>query len=266
MPLTSQEVALANEIGFDLELCLFVKERAGRRLERATGISGDYEPKLIDGISFQVRDGDEAERVIDALQPVLLPKGYRAFWSVRRAPNGLREGDEVVVLKTTDHFAIVRVRQTAGGNYNISNNKLVSTLRSWEKRCRFDVVGASDDWVALQFRSLPENLCAFAGEVYRFCPDTVEQGVGLINESEDPQAFAAARRLCPKLSRKTLKVLDKDTKAAEQRGGNVGRVFRSLMKAVSEMPQALRLPSTEMGIKLLAYEIKRTKFLFLWWD
>jgi len=266
MPLTSKEFALANAIGFDLELCLFVKERAGRRLERATGTSGDYEPELIDGVSFQVRDGDEAERVIDALQPVLLPKGYRAFWNVRRAPNGLREGDEVVVLKTTDHFGIVKARQSEGGDYNISNTEIVSTLRSWEKRCRFDIVGASDDWVALQFHSLPEDLCAFAEEVYRFCPDTVEQGTGLMNESEDPQAFAAARRLCPKLSRETLKVLDKDTKAAEKLGGKVGRALRSLMKAVSEMPQALRLPTTEMGIKLLAYEIKRTKFLFLWWD
>jgi len=182
---------------------------------------------------------------------------------VRRAPNGLREGDEVVVLKTTDHFAIVRVRQSAGGNYNLSNNRVVSTLRSWEKRCRFDLVGASDDWVALQFHSLPEDLCAFAEEVYRFCPDTVEQGTGLMNESEDPQAFAAARRLCPKLSRKTLKALDKETNTAEKLAGKFGPALEALLKAVSE---ASRGPSTEMGIKLLAHEIQRTKFLFLWWD
>src|SRR5262249_53586986 len=163
---------------------------------------------IIDGISFRVRGGDEAERVMDTLQPVLLPEGYRAFWSVRRAANGLRQGDEVLVLKTTDHFAIVRARQSQGGNYNISNSNLVATLQRWERRGGFDVVGASDDWVALQFRSLPENLCAFAEEVYRFCPDTVDQGTGLMMESEDPQAFAAAKRLCPKLSRKTLEVLD----------------------------------------------------------
>jgi hypothetical protein len=266
MSLTAKEVALANSIGFDLEVCRFVKERAGKRLERATGVSTNFEPKLVDGISVLVRDDEEAERVIDTLQPVLLTKGYRAFWSVRRAPNGLREGDEVLVLKTTDHFAIVRVRQSQGGNYNISNSKLIATLKSWERRCGFDVVGASEDWVALQFRSHPENLCAFAEAVYRFCPDTVEQGTGLMKEREDPQAFAAARRLCPKLSGKTLRVLDKEKKAAESLVGKAGRAFQALIKAVGEMPQDLRPSSTEMGIKLLAYEIKRTKFLFLWWD
>jgi hypothetical protein len=68
------------------------------------------------------------------------------------------------------------------------------------------------------------------------------------------------------LSRKTLKALNEETKAAEKLGGKVGRAFQALMKAVREMPKALMEPSTETGIKLLAYEIKRTKFLFLWWD
>jgi hypothetical protein len=266
MPLTPKEVALADSIGFDLDVCQVIKERAGKPLERATGVSAGFEPELIDGISFRVQDGDEAERAIDKLQPILLPKGYRAFWSVRRAPNGLRESDEVVVLKTTDHFAIVKVRKSDGGNYNISNKKVISTLKNWEKRCRFDIVGASEDWVALQFRSLPEDLCTFAEEVYQFCPDTVEQGVGLMRESKHPQAFAAARRLCPQLSSKMLKVLDKQAKAAEKLREKMGEKFLELMKALSERPEASREPSTEMGIKLLASEIKGKKFLFLWWD
>lgn len=263
MPLTSHDIALAESIGFDLEVCQLAKECIGKRLERAMGVSAGSPPKSIDAISFQVRDGDEAERAIDMLQPKLLPKGYRAFWSVRKTTNGLREGDEIIILKTTDHFAIVRTRRTDGSNQNISHSRLISTLQGWEKRFRFDIVGASDDWVALRFHSLPENLCEFAEEVYRFCPDTVDQGVGLMKESENPQAFAAARRLCHELSAEMQRVLAKEARSAEKLAATkLGRTFQRLLKAVGELGQ----PSTEMGIKLLAYEIKRTKFLFLWWD
>ena len=61
-------------------------------------------------------------------------------------------------------------------------------------------MGAGSAWVAIQFVKLPANICAFAEEVYEFCPDTVEQSVGLQNEKDDPERFEAARRLCPTLS------------------------------------------------------------------
>jgi hypothetical protein len=44
--------------------------------------------------------------------------------------------------------------------------------------CAFEVVGASRDWAALAFSKLPEKMCAFAEEVFSFCPDSVGQGTG----------------------------------------------------------------------------------------
>jgi hypothetical protein len=262
MALTVKETHLANVIGFDLGVCEFLKDRAGKRLERATGLSKDQQQEPIDGLSLQVGDGDEAERIMDRIQPHLLSKGYRAFWSVRQGANGRRKSDEVIALKTTDHFAIVGTRQTDGANYGISNKAIFARLRSWGKRCRFEIVGASQDWVALVFRSLPADLCAFAEEVYRFCPDTVEQGVGLMEERENPEAFAAARRLCPQLSGEMNKLLDKEKRRAHRFIAKADPRWRALWTAA----QTFDHPSTEMGIKLLAYEIQKTKYLFLWWD
>jgi len=266
MALSPKETKLARLIKFDLEVCSFLKNRARKPLDRATGIAKDLTHVPIDGMSFRVKDGDEAERIMNKIQPGLVLQGYRAFWSVRMASNGMRKGDEVIVLKTADHFSIVKIKKTDGANYGISNKTILARLRGWEKQCTFEIVGASLDWIAIVFHSLPKNLCRFAEEVYRLCPDAVDQGVGLMQESKDPRAFAAARRLCPHLSGKMQRTLDKETKQAEKRIATGNPKLRALMEAFKKMPPPWEQPSTEMGIKLLAYELKKTKHLFLWWD
>jgi hypothetical protein len=266
MALAPKDIRLANLVGFDVEVFSFLKERTGKRGERACGMSKDLMQVPIDGLSFRVEDGDEAERIMNKIQPVLLAKGYRAYWSTRKDANGLRRGDEVIVLKTRDHFGIVKSQRTDGANYNVSNRAVLARLRGWEQRCRFTIVGASQDWVALVFQTLPKDLCRFAEEVYRLCPDTVEQGVGLMRESEHPGAFAAARRLCPQLSGDMQKQLDKERKQADKRIANADSKWRVFAEAYKKLSKPFEEISTEMGIKLLAYEMKKTKYLFLWWD
>ena len=197
MPLTASEKALADSVGFDHDVCLALQELSRERVRQAEAQDEEARPVAGNGIAIDVADAGEAERVVAALEPVLAPGGYRAYWSMRHAPNGLRESDEVIVLKSSDPYAIVRFRRPDGGNYGISTEDILDRLRAWEELCAFEVVGASTDWVALQFRALPADLCAFAVEVYTFCPDTVTQGVGLTREADDPELFAAARNLCP---------------------------------------------------------------------
>lgn len=260
MPLSPKEKGLANSIGFDPKVTEFVKSRVMKKLTTAIGISKSYEEVPIDGLSFRVIDGEEAERMMNKVQPFLLRNGYRAFWSRRRDGSG----DEVVVLKTKDHYAIVKAQRTDGANYEVTHKAVLAKLRRWEKQCEFEVVGASQDWVALVFHKLPKNICSFAEDVYRFCPDTVEQGVGLMRESENPKLFAAARRLCPQLSAKTNAVLNKEKQKTEQLLKGDAR-FQALFDAFKSSPMSIDT-STEVGIKLLAHEIKTKKYLFLWWD
>jgi len=53
-------------------------------------------------------------------------------------------------------------------------------LKEWEEYSSFDILGADNDWVELEFKSLPRDLKAFAEEVYDFCPDAVDQGPGSV--------------------------------------------------------------------------------------
>lgn len=121
--------------------------------------------------------------------------------------------------------------------------------------CVFDVVGASRDWVAIQFSRLPENVCEFAQEVYLFCPDTVTQGAGFTDRHNN-QKIQSARQLCPGPISSSIR-----SKLAE----DARRVTSALSGLADSFEEALQT-EVETGIRLLAYELSQTRFLFLWWD
>jgi hypothetical protein len=263
MPLTSAEKKLAAAIGFDVDVCDIVKQQTGRTLHRLTAFTEDYKPQKTDGLSVEV-GREDVEPLIALLQPRISKRGYRAFWSETYESNGAKKSEEIAVLKTTDDYAIISLRRSSGGNYDVSTGDLIKKLKEWKKRCRFHIAGAGGAWVAIQFESLPKNLCAFAEEMYDFCPDTVEQGVGLMNEGDDPAAFAAARKLCPKLSVKMQKKLDQQTSQIAQM--KLPPQFREMLNQMEKPGAGGFTTPTDMGIRLLAYHLKKSSQLFLWWD
>jgi hypothetical protein len=71
--------------------------------------------------------------------------------------------------------------------------------------------------------------------------------------------FKAARLLCPKLSRQmSQKLKEKKAESAKMKLALYMRAFVRVAEAIST--------STEMGIKLLAYHLRESRELFLWWD
>jgi tetratricopeptide (TPR) repeat protein len=259
MTLTPAEVKLSGSIGFDEAVCLAIKERFGQPLGRAEGSGASGKARTSDGLSV-IASRNEIEKQWAELQQSLQPAGYRAFWGqVARSPNA-DETNELVVLKTTDQYEILRLRQTNGANYEVSLTDIISRLKKWEKQCSFDIIGAGADWVAIEFKKLPADICRFTEEMYLFCPDTVEQGAALMNERDHPKEFAAARKLCPKLSPAMQKHLDQKQKQFEALAQ-----MRPEIKALFQKGSGFTT-STDMGIRLLASNLKKTKSRLLWWD
>jgi len=187
--------------------------------------------------------------------------GFLAFWSERREPDGMKDTDEVLILKTDDPYAAIRLRGTDGADYGVSNGDIIDRLQDWRQLCELRVVGAAWDWVAIQFETLPEKICAFAEEVYLFCPDTVEQGAGLAREQDEPERFARARALCPEISDRIRKDERAALTALDGMDPAVAEQFRALLKTA-----AASATPVDMGVRLLADEIRSTRYLQLWWD
>ena len=247
MALSANESLMARDLGFEPAVCELVKAGTPRRLRpfRCDGVAVGFE--------FRVKDGEEAERLMQSLQPQLFPLGYRAFWTKLHESNGAAIGDAVVVLHATDPFAILDAALPDAGNHGLTTDDIRAHLRGWEGLCRLEIVGASRDWVAVVFHTLPDDLCRFAEDLALFCPDIADFYMGR-NKPGAAERQRAAAALCPTLSdafwqrhdAKTRDVLGDDPAGTE---------FRDLLRQ-----------DTLSNVQQLAYELREKKYLFLWWD
>jgi hypothetical protein len=165
---------LAKTIKFDRQVLLMAKEEAGSGIQRLIGYDEKDYQIMADGISVSVPEC-RTDTVLDSLRKKLAPLKYMAFVVEMNA--GIKT-DKIGILKGTDQYEILRIMHTDGDDYDISNDDVIERLKEWEKSSPFDIVGAENDWVEIEFKTLPKDLKSFAEEVYDFCPDAVDQGPG----------------------------------------------------------------------------------------
>jgi hypothetical protein len=91
------------------------------------------------------------------------------------------EPDKLGLFPTTDKFEVVRMVGTNGNRLH-SAAELLSWLRDLDRSHPFVLVGAGVDFVEGVFRSPVQDPEALARNVYSFCPDFWDQGIGLTKE------------------------------------------------------------------------------------
>lgn len=257
MPLTPAEKRLAAAAGLEAGPCELLKRDCGGPLKRLVVFGGKSKPTQADAVAVAV-EREQAPILAVKLRPKLLPLGYLAVWTDLYSAKGDSSNDAVAILKSTDESAVIRLQGSNGGNYDVSNDDILKKIKSWRGCCELQVIGAGSAWVAIEFASLPKDVCALAEEIYEFCPDSVEQGVGLQNEKDDPEKFKRARRLFPKLSAGMERKLKKQNAALAKM--KIPAQLREMFKT-----SGFTTP-TDMGIRLLALDLQESKQLFLWWD
>ena len=169
---------VAKIIKFDRQVLMVMKTESGGSIHRMIGYDENNFQIIVDGLFVPVSD-DRTDTVLASLRKKLAPLKYMPFVIEM---NGNIKTDKIGVLKGTDQYDILRVMHTDGEDYDISNEDVIERLKEWEKRAPFAILGADNDWVEIEFKTLPRDLKAFAEEVYDFCPDAVDQGPGSIAE------------------------------------------------------------------------------------
>ncbi|NKE06542.1 DUF4253 domain-containing protein [Mesobacillus selenatarsenatis] len=133
-------------------------------------------PVKIAGVCVKCKQ-DETELLALKLREELKAINYLAFIC-----DSNRE--KVAMIPGSDQFEILKIQQTNGDNYEISNRSVISKLKEYYRSYPFTIIDADYDWVEVEFEVLPngKELKAFAREIAEFCPDLVEQGTGSIND------------------------------------------------------------------------------------
>jgi len=131
-----------------------------------------------------------------------------------------------------DKYAELKKCGTHGANYGLSPEDILTKFQEWDKLCDFSLSEIERDKVLVTFRTLPEDLDSFARNVYDFCPDTVDQGFGCVEEMME---------------------------LGEEMGEEIPEDMKELVEGVD-------FEDEDYGIELLKRSLKRDMKVYLWWD
>ncbi len=179
--LSAHEKELITKAGVPAETALSIKKDAYNivyintphaSIRPLEGIDENGNTKAVNAVAYTVMH-NKTEAIIKKYSPVLKKNGLLIFVSDQ---NFGSKPDEIAVMKTSDQYDILRAMGTDGINYGITNPMLINKLKEWEKICSFEITGAGRDWLEARFIKQPADMKSFAKQVYKFCPDVVEQG------------------------------------------------------------------------------------------
>ncbi len=174
--LTAYEERLADQVGMDKDVLLVVREEARNDLHRLVGYDEKGYQILAPGVVVSV-SRNRTETVLRSLREKLRPRTYMAF--VIEFNDAIKH-DKIGIIRGTDQYAILQIMNTNGEPDDVGHAEVVERLKVWEKKNPFEIIGAENDWVEIEFRNVPADLKALAEEVSDFCPDAVGEGAGSV--------------------------------------------------------------------------------------
>jgi hypothetical protein len=175
--LSASEERIANQIGFEKDILLLAKGESRSPVHRLSGYDEDGYQIMANGLTISV-PRSRTEQVLWSLRDKLKPLKYMAF--IIEINNTLKI-DKIGIIKGNDQYDILRVMHTNGDDDDVSHEEVIEKLKGWGKRCPFEIIGAENDWVEIEFRIMPRDLKVFAEEIYAFSPDAVDEGTGSLS-------------------------------------------------------------------------------------
>lgn len=168
--------------GFDDEVLSKITSISNSELTylTETGIDG-IDTSKYKIIAFEVSTENRTE-ILSKLKEEFKDSEYKIFYtriSFDKTP------ELICILKCEDKYDILRALNTNGINYDVDTESLIKELKKWDDKYGIEIEGADEDWVDIRFNKLPANTIKFAQEIYELCPDSVEQGVGSLEELEN---------------------------------------------------------------------------------
>jgi hypothetical protein len=131
-----------------------------------------------------------------------------------------------------DPFDAIREAATNGANYDLDTGDIIDRLAQWQSLCSFVVKSAESDQIEIEFTTLPDDMDAFARDLYDFCPDLVDQGTGCVHEM-----LESLEEIGEELDPETAKLIE-----------------------------GVDFNDEKYGLEILKRQVEQNKAISLWWD
>ncbi len=126
-------------------------------------------------------------------------------------------------------YARLAQQNFAAYNYDLTLEACIEQLQAWDKAFGIQIREEEASRFVLTFERLPNDVSLLAQEIYRFCPDIVDQGFACMDELQD---FPAEE-----LDSRTLALID-----------------------------GINFDDDHFGLKILERSLVRDKQMGFWWD
>ena len=168
----------------------YLAERSSQALRGYS--TRDFGREEFRGARSVLVQASRAEAILEDVRRQLGP-GLVAFIGTQNSfAEPKANGVEVVVGNGTSQFDILRIAASDAVNYDKGTEDLIKQLQSWDASFGVDIFQAETDTVQFRLKSMPSDMQSFAQEVYEFCPDIVDQGVGSVEELVEEIRAASA--------------------------------------------------------------------------
>jgi hypothetical protein len=124
----------------------------------------------------------EAEPLLNRIRNCLGPELVAFIGTQTSHAKPRPKGVELVVGCGTSQFDILRIAASDAVNFDKGTEDLIKQIQAWDIVYGVDIFQAETDTIQLRLIKIPSDLKKFAKEVYEFCPDIVDQGVGTIEQ------------------------------------------------------------------------------------
>ncbi len=190
--LSQSDIDLINELNFKKELIAEIRKMTASEFVKATGNPNEsinfrdssnyvkFRKKGLVGLKFSDTE-NQAFKIVSTLKESFKEEGY--FIYISQENYGF-DPDVVCVLKTEDKFDLIRFEGCNGVNFDIYVEDVAKQLSKWDKDFGLEFIGIGYDFVDGNYVNSPKNMEKHAKELYEFCPDIVDQGVGSVAELE----------------------------------------------------------------------------------
>lgn len=178
--LTKQEKNLIEKLGFDIKIAEQIKDYGVTDFVKHSRNNYDSDVSEDEFMAVEIQiPRNKSESVVKDFYKIALDLGYTVYVA---GQNYVEENDTFVIFKGYNKFDPLRFEATNGLNYDLETEDIITRLEKWDQLYGIELHIVSYDNVVGKFKELPEDVSKLAQEIYEFCPDTVEQGVGSVEE------------------------------------------------------------------------------------
>ena len=169
----------------DMERVTGSKGRPGRKLDHR-----DLTSLTVFEVTSSDVEGAPA-RMVAQHQHRLLPAGAYLFVVDDFDERGGNHRYQLALARTGNQFDVLRLAGTDAANYDHTNSDVVAWLRALHAAEPLRITGAGQDFVEGFFLAPIRDGASLAKQIYSFCPDFVDQGIGLEQHGPPEQLIQA---------------------------------------------------------------------------